>query len=249
MSTAQSARRPRIYYGWWIAISFFFINFYWSGVMGSGFTAFFNPWKESFGLSSASTSLAFSMQQGMAGVGSVFVGMLFDRFGGRALMFLATGLGVAGMLLLSVSRSAWSFYLDFAVLSVGWTIFFAGIGPALAAVWFRKHRGKANGVLLGGSNVGGVLAPLLVWGIDTYDWRVASVAAAIGLAIVGIPTSMALRHKPEQYGLYPDGLDTPPPNVHRSRVGTVAWTIPFARPYPHGHSGHLGLGRYWPYLG
>ena len=67
MSTAQSARRPRIFYGWWIAISFFFINFYWSGVMGSGFTAFFNPWKESFGLSSATTSLAFSMQQGMAG--------------------------------------------------------------------------------------------------------------------------------------------------------------------------------------
>ena len=96
MSTAQSARRPRIYYGWWIAISFFFINFYWSGVMGSGFTAFFNPWKETFGLSSASTSLAFSMQQGMAGVGSVFVGMLFDRFGGRALMFLATGLGGGG---------------------------------------------------------------------------------------------------------------------------------------------------------
>ena len=226
MSTAQSARRPRIYYGWWIAISFFFINFYWSGVMGSGFTAFFNPWKESFGLSSASTSLAFSMQQGMAGVGSVFVGLLFDRFGGRALMFLATGLGVAGMLLLSASHSAWSFYLDFAVLSVGWTIFFAGIGPALAAVWFRKHRGKANGVLLGGSNVGGVLAPLLVWGIDTYDWRVASVAAAIGLAIVGIPTSMALRHKPEQYGLYADGLDTPPPSTPlQSRNGGLDFTL------------------------
>lgn len=204
-------RRPRIFYGWWIAISFFFINFYWSGVMGSGFTAFFNPWKESFGLSSAATSLAFSMQQGMAGVGSVIVGLLFDRIGGRALMFLATGLGVAGMLLLSVSRSAWSFYLDFAILSVGWTIFFAGIGPALAAIWFRKHRGKANGVLLGGSNVGGLLAPLLVWIIDAYSWRTASLAAGIGLAIVGIPTSMALRHKPEQYGYHPDGLDTPLP--------------------------------------
>ena len=115
------------------------------------------------------------------------------------------------MLLLAVSHSAWSFFLDFAVLSVGWTIFFAGIGPALAAIWFRKHRGKANGVLLGGSNVGGVLAPLLVWMIDEFSWRTASVAAGIGLAVVGIPTSMALRHKPEQYGLHPDGLDSPPP--------------------------------------
>ncbi len=213
MSTAEPVRRPRIFYGWWIAISFFFINFYWSGVMGSGFTAFFNPWKESFGLSSAATSLAFSMQQGMAGFGSVVVGLLFDRIGGRLLMFLATALGVGGMLLLAISRSAWSFYLDFAILSVGWTIFFAGIGPALAAIWFRKHRGKANGVLLGGSNVGGLIAPLLVWLIDSYDWRTASVAAAIGLAIVGIPTSMALRHKPEQYGFHPDGLEQPPPKA------------------------------------
>ncbi len=204
-------RRPRIFYGWWIAISFFFINFYWSGVMGSGFTAFFNPWKETFGLSSAATSLAFSMQQGMAGVGSVVVGLLFDRIGGRLLMFIATALGAGALLLLAVSDSAWSFYLDFAILSVGWTIFFAGIGPALAAIWFRKHRGKANGVLLGGSNVGGLLAPLLVWIIDAYSWRTASVAAAIGLVIVGIPTSAALRHKPEQYGYHPDGLDRPPP--------------------------------------
>ena len=90
-------RRPRIFYGWWIAISFFFINFYWSGVMGSGFTAFFNPWKETFGLSSAATSLAFSMQQGMAGVGSVVVGLLFDRIGGRLLMFIATALGAGAL--------------------------------------------------------------------------------------------------------------------------------------------------------
>ena len=69
-------------------------------------------------------------------------------------------LGAGALLLLAVSDSPWSFYLDFAVLSVGWTIFFAGIGPALAAIWFRKHRGKANGVLLGGSNVGRTACPV-----------------------------------------------------------------------------------------
>jgi len=197
--------RPKVFYGWWIAVSFFFINFYWSGLLVSGFTTFFNPWKESFQLSSASTSLSFSIQQGMAGLGAVLVGLLFDKFGGRILMLLATALSVSGLLFLSASQYVWQFYLSFGIISVGYTIFFAGIGPALAAIWFRKHRGKANGLLLCGSNLGGVLAPLLVWVIDSYGWRTACVASAFGLLAIGIPTSMALRHKPEQYGLLPDG--------------------------------------------
>lgn len=201
-------RRPRIFYGWWIAIAFFVINFYWSGIFVTGFTAFFNPWKDTFHLSSGTTSLAFSMQQGIAAVGAAVVGVLFDRFGGRSLMLLATGLGVLGLMLLSVSSSVWSFFLSFLVMSVGYAIFFAGIGPALAAIWFRRHRGKANGLLLSGSPLGGALAPLLVWIIDSHGWRTAAVTSAIGLGIIGLPTSLMLRHTPEQYGLLPDG-DSP----------------------------------------
>ncbi|MCH9036423.1 MAG: MFS transporter [Chloroflexi bacterium] len=217
MLTNSVRQRPRIFYGWWIAISFFFINFYWSGILVSGFTAFFTPWKYAFGLSSATTSLAFSMQQGMAAVGAVVVGALFDRFGGRVLMLVATALGALGLLMLSASHAALGFFLSFFVLSLGYTIFYAGIGPALAAIWFRKHRGKANGLLLCGSNLGGVLAPLLVWIIDTYSWRTATIVSAIGLVIVGIPTSLVLRHTPERYGLLPDGAA--PPTAAESGIG------------------------------
>ncbi len=217
MLNILAQRRPHIFYGWWIAVAFFVINFYWSGVLVTGFTAFFNPWKEEFQLSSSTTSLAFSLQQGMAAVGAVVVGVLFDRFGGRRLMLLATALGSSGLILLSISSSAWGFFLSFVVLSVGYTIFYAGIGPALAAIWFRRHLGKANGLLLSGSNLGGALAPLLVWIIDTYSWRTAAVASAIGLAMIGIPTSLMLRHRPQQYGLLPDG-DPPRPRVTAAQV-------------------------------
>ena len=198
-------QKLRIFYGWWISISFFVINFYWGGIFITGFTTFFTPLKDDFGFSSAMTSLAFSMMLGIAGGGAVAVGVLFDKIGGRALMLFATAFGGLGLILLSISHSTWAFFASFLVLSVGFTIFYAGIGPALAAHWFRRHLGKAMGILLAGTSLGGVLTPLLVWLIDTYDWRWAAVACAIGLFVIGIPTSLILRHRPEQYGLLPDG--------------------------------------------
>ena len=198
-------QRLRVFYGWWIAISFFVINSYWGGIFITGFTTFFTPLKGDFGFSTAMTSLAFSMMLGIAGAGGVVVGILFDTFGGRVLMLLSTALGGLGLILLSISHSTWAFLVSFLVLAVGFTIFYAGIGPALAAHWFRRHLGKATGILLAGTSLGGVLTPLLVWLIDTYDWRKAAVTCAIGLFIIGVPTSLILRHRPEQYRLLPDG--------------------------------------------
>ena len=46
--------------------------------------------------------------------------------------------------------------------------------------------------------------------INTCGWRQALVVTGIGMWIVGIPLSLVLKHRPEQYGLLPDG-DIPNP--------------------------------------
>ena len=82
--------RPRVYYGWYIAWSYFFMNFYWGGALLAGFSALFLPISESFGLSALLVTTAISLRHGMAVVAAPVVGYIFDRRGPRLLMVVAT---------------------------------------------------------------------------------------------------------------------------------------------------------------
>ena len=196
---------PRIYYGWWIVLSYFVINFYWSGALLTGMSALFNPLREAFGLSVTLTTVAISLRMGLAAVGAPIVGYLFDRVGPRPLMLVATVAAAGGMSLLVFAHSTWLFFLAFAISGVGIAIFAAGTGPAIAATWFVRQRGKAIGLLIAGAGVGAFLVPVLVWLEGAWGLRTTIAIIAVGLMVVGVPTSLVLRHRPERYGLRPDG--------------------------------------------
>ena len=197
--------RPRVYYGWYIAWSYFFMNFYWGGALLAGFSALFIPIKESFGLTATLLAVAISLRYGMAVIGSPVVGYIFDRHGPRSLMLFATLATGGGLLLLIVSQSTLMLFVAFAIASVGFAIYIAGTGPAVAANWFVRQRGRAIGIVLAGGGFGGPLVSMVVWLEGQWDWRIALAIIIAGLMIVGIPGSLILRHKPEQYGLMPDG--------------------------------------------
>ena len=197
--------RPRVYYGWYIAWSYFFMNFYWGGALLAGFSALFIPIKESFGLTATLLAVAISLRYGMAVIGSPVVGYIFDRHGPRSLMLFATLATGGGLLLLIVSQSTLMLFVAFAIASVGFAIYIAGTGPAVAANWFVRQRGRAIGIVLAGGGFGGPLVSMVVWLEGQWDWRIALAIIVAGLMIVGIPGSLILRHKPEQYGLRPDG--------------------------------------------
>ncbi|MCH8284463.1 MAG: MFS transporter [Chloroflexi bacterium] len=215
--------RPRIFYGWWIAWAYFLLNFYWGGALLVGFSALFNPIRDSFGLSSLVATAAIQMRQGAAVVGSPIVGYLFDRFGPRPLILAATFFTAGGMSLLAFSHSTWQFFLAFAIASVGFAIFIAGTGPAAMVNWFVRQRGRAISVVLAGAGVGTLLVRVVVWLEDDWGWRTAVVIIVVGLLIVGLPLSMALRHRPEDYGMRPDG---DPPDEAPSEGAPVPVTDP-----------------------
>ncbi len=197
--------RPRVYYGWYIAWSYFFMNFYWGGALLAGFSALFIPIKESFGLTATLLAVAISLRYGMAVIGSPVVGYIFDRHGPRSLMLFATLATGGGLLLLIISQSTLMLFVAFAIASVGFAIYIAGTGPAVAANWFVRQRGRAIGIVLAGGGFGGPLVSMVVWLEGQWDWRIALAIIVAGLMVVGIPGSLILRHKPEQYGLRPDG--------------------------------------------
>lgn len=202
--------RRRIYYGWWIALSYFVMNAYWGGTVLSGFSALFNPIRETFGFSATVTTIAISSRQGLAVIGSPMVGYLFDRLGPRPLIFASIALVAGGMTLLWAAHTTWQFYLSFLISGLGLMIFMSGTGPAAMATWFVRHRGKAISFIMAGTGVGSFLVPVVAWLADTWDWRTAVIVMVIALVAISVPATMLLRRRPEDHGLHPDGDAAPP---------------------------------------
>ena len=137
------------------------------------------------------------------------VGYIFDRRGPRLLMVVATLVTAGGLSLLALSNSSILLFISFSVASVGFAIFIAGTEPAAAASWFVRQRGRATSIVLAGGGFGGPLVAVVAWLEGEWGWRTALGFMVAGLLAVGIPGSLILRHRPEQYGLRPDG-DPPP---------------------------------------
>ena len=206
--TKKVAGPSKVFYGWWIVVASSTMTTYNAGVMFYGFTAFFSPILSEFGWTRAATSLAFSLQRLEGGIAAPIVGFFIDRFGPRKLSFFGVGVFGLGFLLLSQINSLAAFYATLFIISVGHSLGFYAVGAVTVANWFVRKRGKAMGFLTGGVCLAGIVVPGLVWLINQYGWRQASIVAGIGMWVIGFPLSFVLRHRPEQYGLLPDG-DSP----------------------------------------
>jgi len=195
----------RIFYGWWIVVACFFISLYTGGVVFYGFTAFFEPLADKFDWSYAQISFAASLRGMEAGLLAPLVGILVDRWGSRRLLVGGTIISTLGLILLSRTASLAMFYGAFLLLAVGMSICSSTVLMTAVANWFRKKVGIATGIMVSGYGFSGLLVPVIVRLIDTYDWQKALTILAIGMLVLCLPLSLVVRHKPEQYGYQPDG--------------------------------------------
>ena len=207
-------RNPfKIFYGWWIVGASFFIALYVGGAVFYGFTAFFEPIANELGWSYTQISLAASLRGLEIGLLSPFVGILADRWGPKRLIFGGILITVAGLLLLSSTRSLIMFYGAFALLAIG--VSACTVTALLTAIanWFRRKMGIASGIAICGYGFSGLLIPVIVKLIAAYDWRTAVTILAWSMMVMILPLSLLFRHRPEQYGYLPDG----------QKQGTVAY--------------------------
>ena len=196
---------PGVFYGWWIVAASFLIALYVGGVVFYGFTALFEPIVNEMGWSYTQVSLAASLRGLEIGLLSPLVGILADRWGPKRLVFGGVLITVAGLLLLGSTRSLVMFYLAFALLAVGISACTVTVLLTAVANWFRKKMGLASGIAICGFGFSGLLIPVIVRLIAVYDWRTAVNVLALGMLFLISPLSLFFRHRPEQYGYFPDG--------------------------------------------
>ena len=199
-------RNPfKIFYGWWIVGASFLIAMYVGAVVYYGFTAFFEPIANEMGWSYTQISLAASLRGLEIGLLSPFVGILADRWGPRKLMFGGIFITAASLFLLSSTSSLITFYGAFALLAIGVSACTVTVLLTAVANWFRRKIGVATGIAIAGFGFSGLLIPVIVRLIGVYDWRTALNILALGMMVMILPLSLLFRHRPEQYGYFPDG--------------------------------------------
>ena len=80
--------------------------------------------------------------------------------------------------------------------------------------WFRRKRALALSISSTGMSVGGLLTPVVVLGLTRLGWRWTAFLSGVVILLVGLPLSgIVRRHRPEAYGLEPDGDTAAPVEV------------------------------------
>ncbi len=202
----DAVRRPKVFYGWWIALGACASQAVNSGLFFTGFGAFFLPILNEFGTSRAALSGAVSLSRVQTGILGPFEGWLVDRFGPRRVMYVGVTIMGTGYLLLALVGNLTLFYLVFVFgLAAGASLGFGPPPSAAVANWFRRKRGLAFGIYAAGTGVGALMVPGVAFLIAFFGWRGAAAALAFVVFALGYPLASMMRHRPEQYGMVPDG--------------------------------------------
>lgn len=205
----KDARRrlSGLYYGWRMMGLVALIRTIGSGIHGFGFTVFFLPIKTELGISSAATSLAFSLARAEGAIEGPLAGHLIDRFGARPVILIASLLCGVGYLLLATVESYGGFlFVYIVVISLTFQPGFVHAPAVLATHWFTRYRARALTSLSAAMPLGGfLLMPLLALTLATWGWRNAAVFAGCLFLLLAAPLALGIRPSPESMGLEPDG--------------------------------------------
>ena len=204
---AAPAKKQGFFYGWWIVIAGGAGMSIASGINFHGFSNFIIPLTSEFGWSRTVISAAFSLARLESGLLGPIEGYFVDRIGPRRLMLVGIPLMGTGYILLSRVNSLAAFFLVYVLaITLGNSLGMSTPMTTAVANWFNRKRGLAFGIMWSGVGLGGLLVPALGWTVERFGWRDAAMFVGIGLIVVGVPIAAVMRHRPEQYGYYPDGI-------------------------------------------
>ncbi|MFC1967883.1 MFS transporter [Chloroflexota bacterium] len=202
-------KKPRYFYGWNIVAASFLTRLSYAEHHSSMLGFFFKPFQNEFGWSRSAIAAVQTIARFMEALFAPIVGPLIDRYGPRVL--IPIGAFVIGLAMLGVTQidTLWQFYmLRGAVAAIGFSLIGGMVVDVAVNNWFIRKRGRAIAIgRLGGGISNIIFVPLTVYVIAASGWRPMFVIFALFTwLVVLIPSAILMRRRPEDMGLYPDGI-------------------------------------------
>jgi ACS family hexuronate transporter-like MFS transporter len=183
-------------------------------------------------------------------IGLLVAGYVIDRVGTRKGYSIAVSLWSLAAIAHAAATSAFTFGIARAFLGFGEAPNFPACVKTVAEWFPKKERALAFGILNAGTNVGPVIAPLLVpWLAVTYGWQTAFIATG-ALGFIWLIFWLLLYHKPEAH-----------PRISASELVYIqsdpadpVGSVPWSRLFPCRETWAFALGKFltdpvwWFYL-
>ena len=223
---SKAFRARGVFYGWWLVGLTSFLLTLMSLTVFQGLGTMLVALERQYGWSRTALSGAFSLARVEGAILGPIEGVLVDRIGtrrmvliGYALMGLGfiwlsriESLGQLGLLpFTSLDESLLHFYGAYAFVSLG-----SGLGGWLALVamvnnWFIRRRSFAMASAMSGIHLGGLLVPLFALAIERFGLDDVAMGIGVFMLVITGPAAKAIRNRPEDMGLRPDGDAGPAP--------------------------------------
>ncbi|MFC1920928.1 MFS transporter [Chloroflexota bacterium] len=220
--TATTGKKPRYFYGWNIVAAAFLAQLSYAEHFSSILGFYFKPLNAEFGWTRSAMAAVQTIARVTEALIAPVVGPIIDRYGPRVLMPIGAVIVGLAMLTTTQMTAIWHFYLLRGVISaVGFTLMGGLVTNVAINNWFIKKRGRALAIGRIGNNISSMIfIPVTVFVIAASGWRTMFfIFAVVTWLVVLIPSAIIMRRRPEDMGLYPDGI-RPSSTEIRTREGT-----------------------------
>jgi len=137
---------------------------------------------DSFGWQASEVTLPATVFFVIGAVTSPPAGWLLDRYSSRAIIAIGSMLLTLGLLAYSTINNLWQLVAVYALLGLALSLCGLVSNMVMLTGWFDSGRGRATGILLMASSLGGALFPLAVGtGIEQLGWRQTVLLTGVGV--------------------------------------------------------------------
>ena len=170
----------------WIVLSGLFLVYMASnGVTLHTLPLLYPELMDSFGWQASEVTLPATVFFVIGAVTSPPAGWLLDRYSSRVIIAIGSMLLTAGLLAYSATNSLWQLVAVYALLGLALSLCGLVSNMVMLTGWFDSGRGRATGILLMASSLGGALFPLAVGsGIEQLGWRQTVLLTGVGVGLM-----------------------------------------------------------------
>jgi len=197
-----------VFFGWYVVAGTFVAQAFVIGFFTYSVSLLVPFVREEFGVSMAEVMYSLSAGTLMGLVLMPLAGVMLDRYPVRWIMAAGTLLFAGGLWTLANTTSITQYIVVFGVtMSVANAFAGAPASQTTVSRWFTTSRGRALGISAVGTSVGGIAIPaLVIWWLQTSDWRAALENLSLGIALIVLPfLVLTIRGKPADIGVLAEG--------------------------------------------